>query len=45
MLFAYDQAFKFGAFGYAAALGDAMVLVIATILVFTIRGRLKDVTR
>jgi multiple sugar transport system permease protein len=45
MLFAYNQAFGYGAFGYAAALGDAMVLVIAAILVFTIRGRLKDAVR
>ena len=29
MLFAYNEAFKYGEFGYAAALGDAMVLVIA----------------
>jgi multiple sugar transport system permease protein len=45
MLFAYNQAFGYGAFGYAAALGDAMVLVIAAILVFTIRGRLKETVR
>ena len=29
MLFAYNEAFKYGAFGYASALGDAMVVVIA----------------
>ena len=29
MLFAYNQAFKYGEFGYASALGDAMVVVIA----------------
>ena len=29
MLFAYNEAFKYGEFGYAAALGNAMVLVIA----------------
>jgi len=44
MLFAYNEAFKYGEFGYAAALGDAMVIVIACILVFTIRGRLKEAT-
>jgi multiple sugar transport system permease protein len=32
MLFAYDEAFKYGQFGYAAALGDLMVIVIAIIL-------------
>ena len=42
MLFAYNEAFKYGEFGYASALGDAMVIVIACILVFTIRGRLKE---
>jgi multiple sugar transport system permease protein len=43
MLFAYNEAFKYGAFGYAAALGDAMVLVMIAILVLTLRGRLKEV--
>jgi multiple sugar transport system permease protein len=45
MLFAYNEAFKYGAFGYAAALGDAMVLVIAGLLVFYLWGRLKETTR
>ncbi len=31
MLFAYNQAFEYGEFGYASALGNAMVVVIATI--------------
>jgi multiple sugar transport system permease protein len=44
MLFAYNEAFKYGEFGYAAALGDAMVVVIACILVFNLRGRLKEAT-
>ena len=44
MLFAYNQAFKYGEFGYAAALGNAMVLVIACILVFYLWGRLKEAT-
>jgi multiple sugar transport system permease protein len=43
VLFAYNEAFKYGAFGYAAALGDAMVLVMIAILVLTLRGRLKEV--
>jgi multiple sugar transport system permease protein len=42
MLFAYNEAFKYGEFGYAAALGDAMVLVIAGILLVTLRRRLRD---
>jgi multiple sugar transport system permease protein len=42
MLFAYNEAFKYGEFGYAAALGNAMVVVIACILVFNLWGRLKE---
>ena len=42
MLFAYNEAFKYGQFGYAAALGDAMVVVIAGVLVFYLWGRLKE---
>jgi multiple sugar transport system permease protein len=45
MLFAYNEAFKYGEFGYAAALGDAMVLVIACILVFNLWGRLKETSQ
>jgi len=45
MLFAYHEAFKYGEFGYAAALGDAMVIVIAVRLAFYLRGRLKETTR
>jgi multiple sugar transport system permease protein len=41
-LFAYNQAFDYGEFGYAAALGGAMVLVIASVLVFYLWGRLKE---
>jgi multiple sugar transport system permease protein len=44
MLFAYNQAFKFGEFGYAAALGCAMVVVIATVLIFYLWGRLREAT-
>jgi len=44
MLFAYNQAFKYGEFGYAAALGDAMVVVIAGVLIFYLWGRLKETT-
>jgi multiple sugar transport system permease protein len=42
MLFAYNQAFKYGSFGYASALGDAMVLVIAVVLAVYLWGRLKE---
>jgi multiple sugar transport system permease protein len=42
MLFAYNQAFKYGEFGYASALGCAMVVVIATVLVFYLWGRLRE---
>jgi multiple sugar transport system permease protein len=42
MLFAYNQAFKYGEFGYASALGNAMVVVIAGALVFYLWGRLKE---
>jgi multiple sugar transport system permease protein len=45
MLFAYNEAFKYGEFGYAAALGDAMVLVMICILVLTLRGRLRETAR
>jgi multiple sugar transport system permease protein len=42
MLFAYNESFKYGEFGYAAALGDAMVLVIACSLVFYLWGRMRE---
>ena len=44
MLFAYNQAFKFGEFGYASALGCAMVVVIASALVLYLWGRLREST-
>ncbi|MBA3329588.1 MAG: sugar ABC transporter permease [Actinobacteria bacterium] len=44
MLFAYNQAFKYGEFGYASALGNAMVVVIAGALVFYLWGRLREVS-
>jgi multiple sugar transport system permease protein len=44
MLFAYNEAFKYGEFGYASALGDAMVIVIAAVLVVYLWGRLKETT-
>ena len=42
MLFAYNQAFKYGQFGYASALGIAMVVVIAGALSFYLWGRFKE---
>ena len=42
MLFAYNEAFKYGEFGYAAALGDAMVVVITGFLIVYLWGRLKE---
>lgn len=45
MLFAYDAAFKYGEFGYASALGDAMVVVIAVVLSVYMFGRLKEAVR
>jgi len=42
MLFGYSQAFEYGEFGYAAALGSVMVLVISAVLVFYLWGRLKE---
>jgi multiple sugar transport system permease protein len=44
MLFAYNQAFEYGEFGYASALGNAMVVVIAAALVFYLWGRLRETT-
>jgi multiple sugar transport system permease protein len=41
-LFAYNQAFEYGQFGYASALGGAMVVVIAAGLVFYLWGRLRE---
>lgn len=42
MLFAYNSAFKYGEFGYASALGDAMVVVIALVLSVYMIGRLRE---
>lgn len=42
MLFAYQRAFGSGEFGYAAALGNVMVLVIMAILVLYLRRRMRE---
>lgn len=44
MLFAYEEAFRYGNYGYAAALGNVMVLVILVLLVVYLRRRLKETT-
>jgi multiple sugar transport system permease protein len=42
MLFAYNEAFRYGNFGYAAAMGDVMVVVVLGLLFFYLRARLSD---
>ncbi len=42
MLFAYQRAFGNGEFGYAAALGNAMVLVIMAIMFVYLRRQLRE---
>jgi multiple sugar transport system permease protein len=44
MLFAYEEAFRYGHFGYAAALGDVMVLIIVALLAMYLRRRLREAT-
>jgi multiple sugar transport system permease protein len=41
-LFAYNEAFRYGNFGYAAAMGDVMVLVVLGLLFSYLRTRLKE---
>ncbi|MEU3368452.1 sugar ABC transporter permease [Streptomyces pseudogriseolus] len=41
MLFAYEEAFRYGQFGYAAAMGCVMVAVIAVLLAVFLAGRLR----
>jgi multiple sugar transport system permease protein len=42
MLFAYNEAFRYGHFGTAAAMGNVMVVVIVGMLLFYLRSRLKE---
>lgn len=42
MLFAYNEAFRYGNFGYAAAMGNVMVIVIAFFLFFYLRGQMRS---
>ncbi|SCK23842.1 carbohydrate ABC transporter permease [Streptomyces sp. WMMB 322] len=41
MLFAYEEAFRYGQFGYAAAMGLVMTAVVAVLLAVFLRNRLK----
>lgn len=41
-LFAYNEGFRYGNFGYAAAMGNAMVIVIVALLAIYLRRRLKS---
>jgi multiple sugar transport system permease protein len=44
MLFAYQEAFQYGHFGYAAALGNAMVVIIIALLALYLRRRMREAT-
>ena len=41
MLFAYEEAFRFGNLAYSSALGTAMVVVIGLVLVFYLRSQYR----
>lgn len=43
MLFAYEEGFRYGNAGYAAALGNVMVLVVSLLLVLYLRRELREV--
>jgi multiple sugar transport system permease protein len=42
MLFAYEEAFRYGNYGYAAALGNVMVLLIVALLALYLRRRMRE---
>ncbi len=42
MLFAYNEAFRYGNFGYAAAMGNVMVVVIAIFLFIYLRSQARS---
>jgi multiple sugar transport system permease protein len=44
MLFAYEEAFRYGNYGYAAALGNVMVVIIVALLALYLRRRLREAT-
>jgi multiple sugar transport system permease protein len=37
-LFAYNEGFKYGHFGYAAAMGNVMIVVVLTLLYVYLRS-------
>jgi multiple sugar transport system permease protein len=41
MLFAYTEAFRYGNFGYAAAMGNVMVVLIVALLLFYLRSNAR----
>ncbi len=41
MLYAYNEAFRYGNFGTAAAMGNVMVIVVMALLLFYLRSRLR----
>lgn len=45
MLFAYEEAFRYGQFGYAAAMGCVLVAVVSVLLAVYLAGRLKGEDR
>jgi multiple sugar transport system permease protein len=44
MLFAYDEAFRYGNYGYAAALGNVMVVIMLAVVMVYLRRRLREAT-
>ncbi|MBE1487612.1 carbohydrate ABC transporter permease [Plantactinospora soyae] len=42
MLFAYEEAFRYGNYGYAAALGNVMVVIVVALLALYLRRRLRE---
>ncbi|HYJ67847.1 MAG TPA: sugar ABC transporter permease [Nocardioidaceae bacterium] len=42
MLFSYNEAFRYGHYGMAAAMGNVMVLIIVAMLFFYLRNRLRE---
>lgn len=43
-LFAYQEAFQYGNYGYAAALGNVMVLIVLAVLLVYIRYQMREAT-
>jgi multiple sugar transport system permease protein len=42
MLFAYEEAFRYSNYGYAAALGNVMVIIILALLAVYLRRRMRE---